>query len=366
MRLKVLGFSTLIAFVMAGCGEQQQAATQAAPAPEVGVQVIKPENLTFTERYAGKTATLEKVSVVAEVSGVITKVHVKEGQHVERDQLLFEIDASPFEAEVLRQKALMKQAEANLALAQVKYDMSKSLQDSNAMSKIDAEQVKVNREVAAAALASANASLVSAELALKKAKVLAPIAGNTGIMTYSVGDLVGPAQGPVVDIVGTGEIEVYSQIGEKEHFEHVSELLRDKQRVPDTLELELADGTMYEHTGVINFKGREVKDGTVTYRVVFPNPDGLILGGQNVTIVATAGKQSTVHYVPQKAVMEDQLGRFVYVVGEDNVVEKRVVDMGNRYGMNWVVKDGLQDGEKVIVSGILKAKVGQAVSPVEE
>ena len=365
MRFKVLGLSTLMMFVVAGCGEQQ-ATKQVAPAQEVGVQVIKPENIKISERYSGKTEALSKVSVVPQVSGVITKVHVKEGQNVKRGEVMFEIDPQPFEAEVLRQEALFEQAQASLALAEVKFEMSEGLAGSQAMSKIDAEQIKVNRDVAAAALASANASLVQAQLSLKKSKVPAPIEGVVGITKFSVGDLVGTAQGPIVDIIANGQIQVYTQIGEKEHFASVAKKLKNQEIIADTLELELADGSMYNQTGKINFIGSEINAGTVTYRVLFPNPDGLLLGGQNVTIIATAGKASSFHYVPQKAVMEDQQGRYVYVVGKDNVVTKRVIKLGKRYEMNWIVEDGLQDGEKVIVSGILKAKVGQTVTPVEE
>ena len=366
MRFKVLGTSALMMLMITGCGEQQQAAPAVAPAPEVGVQVIKPEKLTISERYAGKTAALSKVSVVPQVSGVITKVHIKEGQNIKRGQIMFEIDSQPFEAEVLRQQSNLKQAEAGLALAEVKYEMSKGLAGSNAMSKLDAEQIKVNRDVAEAALAAAKASLVQAQLSLHKSKVPAPIEGVVGITKFDVGDLVGTAQGPIVDIVANGQIEVYTQIGEKEHFKSVAKKLKNQEVIPDTIELELADGSMYNHTGTINFIGSEISAGTVTYRVLFPNPDGLLLGGQNVTLVATAGKAKDFHYIPQMAVMEDQLGRFIYVVGKDNIVAKRVVKLGKRYGVNWIVEDGLQDGEKVIVSGILKAKVGQAVTPVEE
>ncbi len=369
MRFIAIGISllALVSMLVTGCDEQPQKVEKAAP-PEVGVMHIKYEKLNAVNRYPAITASLSEIEVIPEVSGVMTAMHVEEGQAVKRGDTLFELDSQPFEAEVLQQKGNTKQAEAALALAEVKHKMSSKLSGSNAISKLDAEKIEVDRNIAAASVASAQASLLKAELQLKKSKVSTPIDGVIGMTHADVGDLIGPAKGSVLEITANKIIEVYTQINEQEYFDYLRAVRDDKTILPDTLELELADGSIYEHTGEIDYVSSKVSttSGTITHRVVFPNPDGQLLGGQNVTLLATAKKAGSVFFVPQKAVQEDQSGRYLLAVDKSNIVNKKYVTLGARVELKWIVEKGLDEGDVIIVSGILRAKAGQAVTPVDE
>lgn len=368
MRFKAFGIYSLLVLLLSGCGEQQQKAAVKAPPPEVGVLTMQYEKLNLSLEYPGKTEAMSTVSLSAEVRGKIIANNIVEGANVKRGQILLQMDPKPFEAKVANAKSNLEQAKAEVALARVKNDMSESLASENVLSKLDAEQVRVDLDVAKAAMAAAQASLVSAELNLKKTNISSPIDGVVGLTEVSVGEIKGPLSGSLVEITANQFVQVYSQIGEKEHFENMLKLQKQTASQISVLELELPNGTLYEHKGQLDYIGNEVSptSGTVTYRLIFPNPDGLLLSGQNVTIIATDKRKSKFFSIPQKAVQEDQSGRYVLIVGDKNIVAKRYVTLGDRFVSNWIVKEGLSEGDSIITTGILRAKPGQPVTPVSQ
>ncbi|TRX53096.1 efflux RND transporter periplasmic adaptor subunit [Thalassomonas sp. M1454] len=368
MRFKVLGISSLLVLLVTGCGEQQKKVAAPVAAPEVGVLSMQYEKLNLVAKYPGKTEAMSTVQISTEIRGKIIASNVVEGANVKRGQVLFRMDPKPFEAKVANAKSALEQAKAEVALAEVKNNMSESLASENVLSKLDAEQVKVDLDVAKAAMAAAQATLVSAELNLKKTSISSPIDGVVGLTDVSVGEIKGPLSGPLVEITANQFVQVYSQIGEKEHFENMLDLQERTASQISTLELELPNGAIYEHEGQLDYIGNEVSptSGTVTYRLIFPNPQGLLLSGQNVTVVATDKRKSKFFSIPQKAVQEDQSGRYVLVVDENNVAQKRYLTLGDRFESNWIVKKGLNEGELVITTGILRAKPGKPVSPIKQ
>lgn len=368
MRFKVLGISSLLVLLVTGCGEQQKkAAVQAAP-PEVGVKSMQYEKLNLVAKYPGKTEAMSIINLSTEIRGKIIESNAVEGANIKRGQVLFRMDPKPFEARVARAESALEQAKAEVSMANVRNDMSESLASENVLSKLDSEQVRADLEVAKAAMAAAKATLLSAKLDLKKTKIVSPIDGVVGLTDVSVGEIKGPLSGPLVEITANQFVQVYSQIGEKEHFENMLQLQERSASEITTLQIELPNGQIYDHEGQLDYIGNEVSptSATVTYRLVFPNPDGLLLTGQNVTVVATNKRKSKFFAIPQKAVQEDQSGRYVLVVDDKNIVNKRYLVLGDRFESNWIVKEGLSEGEFVITSGILRAKPGKPVTPIKQ
>ncbi|TKB43924.1 efflux RND transporter periplasmic adaptor subunit [Thalassotalea mangrovi] len=367
MRFSCVALVLTISVLAAGCEKKQQEVKQAPP-PEVGVMEIKLEKLNMSHRYAAKTASLSSVEIYPEVSGRIVERFVVEGQEVKRGDKLFKIDDEPFKAEVARQKGAVARALAAVELAKTRYDMSLALAEEEVLSKLDTKRVKVEYDQAKAALATANAALQAAEVQLLKTDVVSPIDGMAGITKVKRGDMVDPDLGWMIEIIANDAIEVYSQVGAQRHFDIVSKLKGTKAEKISVIELELPNGDIYEHEGKLDYIGHEVSESsnTVTYRVVFPNPDGVLLGGQNVTLIATDRKSTKSITIPQKAVQEDQVGRYVMAVDDDNVASKKHLKLGDRVGTDWIVEEGLEEGDRIIVSGILRAKEGQPVTPVAE
>ncbi|TLU59993.1 efflux RND transporter periplasmic adaptor subunit [Thalassotalea litorea] len=357
----------LASLCLVGCDKKQQE-TKEAPPPEVGIMEIQAEKLNVSHRYAAKTASLSAVEIYPEVSGRIVERLVVEGQEVKRGDPLFKIDDQPFKAEVGKQNGAVARALAAVELAKTRYDMSVALAEEEVLSKLDTKRVKVEYDEAKAALATANAALQAAQVQLLKTEVVSPIDGIAGITKVKRGDMVDPDLGWMIEIIANDSIEVYSQVGAQKHFDIVSKLKGTKAAQISTIELELPNGDIYEHHGKLDYIGHKVSErsNTVTYRVVFPNPDGALLGGQNVTLIATDRKSTKSIMVPQKAVQEDQIGRYVMALDKDDIAGKRHLTFGPRVGTNWVVEEGLEPGDRIIISGILRAKEGQPVTPVVE
>ncbi|QDP02500.1 efflux RND transporter periplasmic adaptor subunit [Thalassotalea sp. PS06] len=353
--------------LLSACEKKQQEA-KAPPPPEVGILEINVEKLNVSHRYAAKTAALSSVEIYPEVSGRVVERMVVEGEEVKRGDPLFKIDDQPFKAEVAKQKGAVARALAAVELAKTRYDMSVALAEEEVLSKLDTKRVKVEYDEAKAALATANAALQAAEVQLLKTEVVSPIDGIAGITKVKRGDMVDPDLGWMIEIIANDSIEVYSQVGAQRHFDIVAKLKGTKAEKISVIELELPNGDIYEHPGKLDYIGHKVSErsNTVTYRVVFPNPDGVLLGGQNVTLIATDKKSTKSIMVPQKAVQEDQVGRYVMTIDKDNIASKRHLKFGSRVGTDWVVEEGLKPGDRVIVSGILRAKEGLPVTPVVE
>jgi membrane fusion protein (multidrug efflux system) len=187
-----------------------------------------------------------------------------------------------------------------------------------------------------------------------------------------VGDLVGPESGALATLASLDPIHVYWQAPEGATLDFRRRTVeRERQGLePEriTARLRFGDGSHYEHAGVWNFLDNRVDPttGTQTSRAEFPNPDGLLLPGQYVAVILRIGEPRNTLIIPQSSVQEDQAGRFVLVVGDDDTAELRRVEMGAREGIFWEVQSGLAEGERVIYQGVQKAQPGARVTAVEQ
>jgi RND family efflux transporter MFP subunit len=394
--LTLAGIATL-----AGCSNGESAATPSAtsqpPPPTVGVATVIQKDVPI---YGDWVATLDgfvNANIQPQVSGYLIRQDYREGAAVHKDEVLFEIDPRPFKAVVDQAKGQLAQARGQLAQAKgqlgqaqaqlglaninVKRDtplaaaraIPQSQLDNDVQAQAQAEALVKTSEAAIqssqAAIESAEAAVETAQLNLGFTQVRSLIDGIAGIATIQIGNLVGPTT--VLTIVSTLDpIKVYFSISEQEYMALSAKLkskgedmLRPGNEVP--LQLTLSNNSIYPHQGKMVFADRQVDSQTGTIRIVgsFANPGDLLRPGQFGRIRAQTGFRSGALLVPQKAVAELQGHNQVAVVGPDNKVSIRNVQVGERVGDMWIVASGLNPGDRVVTDGTMKVRDGSAVTP---
>jgi membrane fusion protein (multidrug efflux system) len=307
----------------------------------------------------------------------------QEGAFVKKGQLLFEIDPRPFQAALDQAKGQLAQATAILANAQAvqgrtELDVNRytPLAKEQAASQQDLDNAVQNNMAAKATVATAEAQIKSAEAAVETAKInldftrlVAPIDGIAGQAQLQVGALVNLSSVPVTSVSTVDPIKVYFTVGEPQYLawrkRFPTETTRQAAAKNLKLELILADGSTYAHDGVFYFADRQVNESTGAIRIagLFPNPANILRPGGYGKVRAVIRVQPNALLVPQRAVSELQGGYQVAVVDGDNKVSIRTVQAGDRVGNQWVIAEGLKQGERVVAEGIQKVRPGMQVTP---
>jgi membrane fusion protein (multidrug efflux system) len=356
-----------LAAVLAGCsnGDAKQQAS-APPALTVAVIQVAPREVPVVFESVGRTEGSREVQVRARVSGILEKQLYSEGEPIQAGKPLFRIERAPFEIDLQQQRAALAQETARLELAK----RLKGLADRRAISQKEADQAASALQQSAAAVQMAQARVRQSELNLSYTSVDAPIGGITGRAQQSIGSLVSPAaeSSLLTTLVKTDPIWVRFALSEAEFArlrarEGEDKKHKDRKQGPE-VKLELADGSPYPSTGRLNFAGSTVDAtlGTVQMRAEFPNSKLQILPGQFVKVQIVAGNQPAI-VVPQSAVLQNETGRFVWVLDAQGKAAQRNIRAGNWVGKDWVVLDGLKPGENVIVDNLVRLRPGTAVQP---
>ncbi|RJG49111.1 efflux RND transporter periplasmic adaptor subunit [Motilimonas pumila] len=362
---------TLAMFAISACSKEKAASFEAPP-PAVIVATVKKESVKPFVEFVGRTQATEDVIIKARVKGNLLSRLFAEGNNIKAGDLLFEIDPAPYQSVVNQRKAAMAQAQATYDIAVIKWQRSSKLHKAGTISEMDFDVVVSNKISAEAAVEAAKASLEAAELDLSYTRIVAPIDGRVSRSLVSVGALISPDSTELATLVQLDPIWVNFQASEKQMVETQRGVEQNtmQQISPDDLimRVRLADGEYYGETGTIDFVDNRIDQstGTLSVRAVFPNPNSMLLPGQYVTVNMTSPQDSQALLVPQSSVQEDQQGKFLLVVNDQQEVEKRVVTMGLRFGINWSVKKGLEEGDKVIVEGLQKVRPGIKVNIQEQ
>jgi membrane fusion protein (multidrug efflux system) len=305
----------------------------------------------------------------ARVTGYLIKRTFDEGSFVRKGDLLFEIDPRPFQAALAEARGDISKAEARLVKTELDVKRDTPLAKAKAISQKDLEDSIQLNAAAKGTLASARAAVEQAQLNLSFTRIEAPIDGITGIAKAQIGDLVGPNSGPLTSISTVDPIRVYFPVSEQEYLKaaaKVQDAYKDRTRQrDDRLELILSNGSVYPHKGNFLLADRQVdvKTGTIRVAALFPNPGNILRPGFFARVRAVTNTKQGALLVPQRAITELQ-GRYqLAVVGPDNTVEIRSVKVAERTGNLWVIEQGLQPGERVVVEGLQKVKAGITVNP---
>jgi len=339
------------------------------PPPEVVVQPVDVRNTPVQAEFTGEIRGGEDVEVRARVAGYLQSQNYDEGTVVRKGQLLFVIDPKPFEATVARARADMAQAQALHNRAEIQVNRLRPLVADNAVSQQDLDNAVASEEASRASMAAAQAQLTSAELDLSYTRVTSPITGLAGNRQVDVGSYVGSPEPTVLTVVSALDpVRFDFTISEAEYLAYARATgTRAGQRRGSgpELELVLADGSVYPHKGRVTVVGRGVdtQTGTLPLQATFPNPRGLLRPGQFGRVQLPVTTQKNAIVIPQRAVQELQGTYNVFVVGTDSVAQIRAIKTGNRVGSDWVVTDGLEPADRIVVEGIQKVRDGTKVRP---
>lgn len=357
-------------FLLAACGDKP--APPKAQPPEVGVVTVQPRTLPLIYEQAGQTAGYREVDVRARVTGILQKRLYTEGQSVKAGQVLFQIDPEPFKAALDQAKGVLRQNEATLERAKADRERIIPLFKENAVSRKDFDDANANYEGAIAAVATAKANVVQADINLGYTSVTAPIAGFASKEAKSEGSLVSSnaESGLLTTISQLDPMYVNFAYAESEKLQYDAAIRqgRIKQVSGQRTEakVKLADGTIFETPGVVDFSDSRIdtKTGTIRARAEFPNPKGTLLPGQFVRVLVNVGDMKDVLAVPERAITQAQATRLVLVVNAQNKVEAHPVQLGPQVGGEVVINSGIKAGDRVVVDGLMKARPGTEVKPV--
>lgn len=367
---KILLFAALAAMLVS-CGGKKSSGKPNFGDNEYAVRTIGAQSAELQTTYPATIKGMQDVEIRPKVSGFITKLCVKEGQAVKAGQLLFVIDNVTYAAAVRQAKATVNSAKAQLNTARLTYNNNEKLFKNNVIGSYELQSAKNNMQAAAAALAQAEASYVSAKENLSYCYVTSPASGVIGDLPYRVGALVSASsQQPLTTVSNISTMQVYFSMTEKELLDMTKTAGGLHTAIKDypAVKLQLADGTIYDHPGrVATVSGViDATTGSVSMRADFPNPQHLLKSGGSGSIVVPHVSNSAI-VIPQDAVAQVQDKHFVYIVGKDNKVKYSAVTVDPQDdGKNFIITSGLKVGDRIVVNGISSLTDGAEIKPITE
>ena len=367
---KILLFAALAAMLVS-CGGKKSSGKPNFGDNEYAVRTIGAQSAELQTTYPATIRGMQDVEIRPKVSGFITKLCVKEGQTVKAGQLLFVIDNVTYAAAVRQAKAAVNSAKAQLNTARLTYNNNEKLFKNNVIGTYELQSAKNNMQAAAAALAQAEASYVSAKENLSYCYVTSPASGVIGDLPYRVGALVSASsQQPLTTVSNISTMQVYFSMTEKELLDMTKTAGGLHTAIKDypAVKLQLADGTIYDHPGrVATVSGViDATTGSVSMRADFPNPQHLLKSGGSGSIVVPHVSSSAI-VIPQDAVAQVQDKHFVYIVGKDNKVKYSAVTVDPQDdGKNFIITSGLKVGDRIVVNGISSLTDGAEIKPITE
>jgi membrane fusion protein, multidrug efflux system len=366
------------AVFLAACGQKEGAGKPTGPPgdgmppAQVGVVTAEPTTVSLTTELPGRLEASRVAQVRARAAGILRERVFKEGSDVKAGQLLFRIDAAPYQAAYASAQATLARAQANVSQATAQAERYKPLMEANAISKQDYINAVAAQKAAEADLAASRAAVQTAQINLGYASVTSPISGRIGRALVTEGALVG--QGEATPLAVVQQINpMYVNFTQS-----TTEVLKLRQALAAgklqkagadaaKVQVVLEDGSTYPQPGKLLFSDLTVDptSGQITLRAEVPNASGLLLPGMYVRVRLAQAELPKGILLPQQAVTRSEAGDSVLVVGADNKPVKRTIKVGSAQGQDWLVTDGLQPGEKVIVDGFQKMMVpGAPVNPV--
>jgi len=372
-RCRVVGLLVGAMAVAAGCGRGQGPASGPPAGPvEVGVVTVRAERVVLTTELPGRTAAYLVAEVRPQVNGLIQERTFVEGSSVQKGALLYQIDPAPYQATYEQTKAALAVAEAAVPPIKLRTERLKELVAIRAVGQQDLDEASAALQKAEAGVASARASVESARINLSYTPLRAPISGRTGKSSVTPGALVTAYQPtPLVTIQQLDPIYV-------DVTQSSADLLRLRRNlesgalmrsgpVAGKVKLVLEDGTPYAREGTLQFRDVTVEPttGSVVLRMVFPNPDTMLLPGMFVRATVEEGVLEQAILAPQQGVTRDARGNAsVFVVDASGKVAARPIVAERAIGDRWLVASGLADGDRVIVQGLQRIQPGIPVKAV--
>jgi len=371
----------IVGLVVGAMRPKHASVAQPGASPEVEVVQVEQKDVPIFSEWIGTLDGFTNADVRAQVTGYILRQGYQEGAFVRKGQLLFQIDPRPFQAaldqaggQLAQAKAMLANSEAVQGRTELDVNRYTPLAREQAASQQDLDNAVQNNLAAKASVETAKAQVKTYEATVENAKInlgftrlIAPIDGIAGQAQLQVGALANPASGPVTSVSTVDPIKVYFTISEREYLDwnrrFPTETTRATARKNLQLQLILADGTTYPREGTVFFADRQVNQSTGAIRIagLFPNPGNILRPGGYGRIRTAVRIQKAALLVPQRAVSQMQGSYQVAVVDGQSKVNIRPVQLGDQVGNQWIVADGLKQGEQVVAEGVQKVRPGMQV-----
>lgn len=378
-RIRASGIVLLLAAVsllLAACDDepnQAEAARSAAPPPpEVGVVQLQPQRVTLSMELPGRTTAYGMAEVRPQVTGILQERLFEQGAQVDAGDVLYRIDPKRYRAAFERAQAELERAQAGLRQAEREWSRASELFEKKVVTERQRDEALSALESARADVSSAEAMVQTARIDLEYTEIKAPISGRTGPTLYTVGALVTANQEqPLSRVVQLDPMYVDIQLPVEKLSRIRTSLTEGGPSAADPAQAEVVllreDGQIYPHRGRLDVTDVTVNQGTsaVMLRAVVPNPDGELLPGMYVRIRLREAVRENAILAPQQGVTRDPQGRATaLLVNDDSRVVQRQLETARAIGGFWLVENGLEAGDRLIVSGLQKVKPGAAVKPV--
>jgi RND family efflux transporter MFP subunit len=360
----ILSTSALLLFD--GC--KQKARTTSPPPPTVEVAAVTQADVPVYHEWVGTLDGLVNATIRAQVTGYLLAQDYREGDVVKKGDLLFEIDPRPFRALLDQAKGQLAQAEAHRGKTEHDVKRYAPLVKEKAISQEEYDDAVQADLEAKAAVLSATAQVEQAQLNLEFTRIVSPIDGVASIAKGQIGDLVGPATGELATVSTINPIKAYYSVTEQAYINFAKLYSNQAERLARLQQLEiqliLADGTVYSRAGNIYAPDRQIGPTTGALRLEarFPNPDNTLRPGEFVRVRVKFDVRRGALLVPQIAVSELQGAYQVAVVDADSKVHIQRVQVGERSGDRWIIEQGVQAGQRVVVEGLQKIREGMVVN----
>ena len=368
-------FVAALALTMAACMDEVDP-SPAPRVPQVEVVTVTPKTVPDEPEFIGQTEAFRPVEIRSQVTGILKQVLFTEGRNVKKGDRLYVIDPIPFRAAFLSAKAAVAQANARLVQAKQDLARAKPLLAEQAVSQKDVDDAVAEVLAAQAALEAAQAEVVRAQWELDNTHIAAPITGRIEKSRLYEGRLVSAQTDLLTVIHQLDPMYVNVSVPENYLLRRRRELAEKRVQRPELFQLRgrmtFADGSVYPHDGVLDFADVALRSetGSLQGRFVFPNPEGMLSPGQSYFYPGQFVKIRLLGYVrtdailiPPRAVQQGPKGTFVNVVSLDDTIEVRQVRAAMWHGQEWLIEDGLEPGERVVVEGLHRIRPGIRVEP---
>lgn len=356
-----VGLASLLAI---GCSQKME--IPKAGKPRVTTLTLKAQNIPMSMEYVAQTASSRQVNINARVNGFLQKRLYQEGAMVKDGQTLFQIDPRPFQVQVNEAKAALDSSKAAHATAKANFDRIKPLVALNALSKKDLDNAKGQFLTTQAAVHQAQAQLNAAKLNLSYTTIKSPVDGLAGSAPVAEGTYVDASNNQLTTVYQMTPMWINFSISENRLLELQKQIQAGQLTIPTdnnfSIEVILPDGSVFPNRGKLVFSAPDYNPttGTNMLRASVDNPKGTLKPNQFVRVRMSGATRPDAIAVPQKAVQQGSKGHFVWVI-KDNKAQYRPVTVGDQTGSSWVITQGLQNGEQVVVDGVQTLAAGAEV-----
>ena len=334
--------------------------------PEVKVVAAVSRSLPVYTEFTGETYGQADVAIIARADGPVTGIHFKEGQAVQKGQLLYTIDDPQLKNALQIARSQLTAQQVLLSKAKSDFDRVEPLARINALSKRDLDAARAQYEAQLSAVEAAGANYTNAQEQESYTRIESPITGVIGISRVAVGDFVSRNSQPLITVSSTDDMRIRFTISENEFLRYQKETAARKDKRPIELDVVLSDGSLFPAKAVVDFADRSIDPmtGSILVQARLENKNGLLRPGQFVKVRAQSDQLDNAVIVPQQAVRQLQTLYQVMVIDKDNILTPRPVKPGRRIGSNWVITEGLMPGERVGMVGNAIIQPGKPVVPV--